>query len=84
MTAIVIGMVLIVIVALVVIAVFSEEEDDWTKNRPAAWTRTKGTSTTCSTDAESSLLPGSSADSRECIDRRCRACAELSSLTAGQ
>jgi len=31
-TAIVIGMILIVIVALVVISVFSEEEDDWTKN----------------------------------------------------
>ncbi len=34
MTAIVIGMVLIVIVALVVIAVFSEDEDDWTTHRP--------------------------------------------------
>ena len=34
MTAIVIGMVLIVIVALVVISVFSQEDDDWTKNRP--------------------------------------------------
>ena len=34
MTAIVIGMILIVIVALVVISVFSEEEDDWTTNRP--------------------------------------------------
>jgi hypothetical protein len=34
MTAIVIGMILIVIVALVVIAVFSEDEDDWTKDRP--------------------------------------------------
>ena len=34
MTAIVIGMILIVIVALVVISVFSEEEDDWTRNRP--------------------------------------------------
>jgi len=35
MTAIVIGMVLIVIVALVVIAVSSEEEkDDWSKGRP--------------------------------------------------
>ena len=34
MTAIVIGMVLIVIVALVVISVFSAEEDDWTTNRP--------------------------------------------------
>jgi multisubunit Na+/H+ antiporter MnhC subunit len=34
MTAIVIGMVLIVIVALVVISVFSEEDDDWTTNRP--------------------------------------------------
>lgn len=34
MTAIVIGMVLIVIVALVVIAVFAEDDDDWTKNRP--------------------------------------------------
>jgi hypothetical protein len=33
-TAIVIGMILIVIVALVVISVFSEEEDDWTTNRP--------------------------------------------------
>ncbi len=33
MTAIVIGMVLIVIVALVVISVFSPE-DDWTTNRP--------------------------------------------------
>jgi hypothetical protein len=33
-TAIVIGMILIVIVALVVIAVFSEEDDDWTRNRP--------------------------------------------------
>jgi len=33
-TAIVIGMILIVIVALVVLAVFSEEEDDWTTNRP--------------------------------------------------
>jgi hypothetical protein len=33
-TAIVIGMILIVIVALVVISVFSEEEDDWSKNRP--------------------------------------------------
>jgi multisubunit Na+/H+ antiporter MnhC subunit len=35
MTAIVIGMVLIVIVALVVISVFSEEEDDdWSVKRP--------------------------------------------------
>ncbi len=34
MTAIVIGMVLIVILALVVISVFSEEEDDWTTHRP--------------------------------------------------
>jgi hypothetical protein len=34
MTAIVIGMVLIVIVALVVISVFAEEDDDWSKNRP--------------------------------------------------
>ena len=34
MTAIVIGMILIVIVALVVISVFSEEDDDWTTNRP--------------------------------------------------
>ena len=34
MTAIVIGMVLIVIVALVVISVFSEEDDDWTTHRP--------------------------------------------------
>ena len=34
MTAIVIGMILIVIVALVVISVFSEEEDDWSTNRP--------------------------------------------------
>jgi hypothetical protein len=34
MTAIVIGTVLTVIVALVVISVFSEEEADWTKNRP--------------------------------------------------
>ena len=34
MTAIVIGMILIVIVALVVISVFSEGEDDWTTNRP--------------------------------------------------
>ena len=34
MTAIVIGMILIVIVALAVISVFSEEEDDWTKGRP--------------------------------------------------
>jgi hypothetical protein len=33
MTALVIGMILIVIIALVVISVFSEEEDDWTKNR---------------------------------------------------
>ncbi len=34
MTAIVIGMVLIVIVALVVISIFSDEDDDWTQNRP--------------------------------------------------
>ena len=34
MTAIVIGMVLIVVVALVVISVFSEEEDDWSVKRP--------------------------------------------------
>ena len=34
MTAIVIGMILIVVVALVVISVFSEEDDDWTRNRP--------------------------------------------------
>ncbi len=34
MTAIVIGMILIVIVALVVLAIFSEDEDDWTTNRP--------------------------------------------------
>ncbi len=34
MTAIVIGMVLIVVIALVVIAVFSEEEDDWATYRP--------------------------------------------------
>ena len=34
MTAIVIGMILIVIVALVVISVFSEEEDDGSKTRP--------------------------------------------------
>jgi multisubunit Na+/H+ antiporter MnhC subunit len=34
-TAIVIGMVLIVVVALVVLSVFSaEEEEDWTKRRP--------------------------------------------------
>jgi hypothetical protein len=33
-TAIVIGMILIVIVALVVISVFSEEDDDWSTNRP--------------------------------------------------
>jgi hypothetical protein len=33
-TAIVIGMVLIVIVALVVISVFSQEDDDWTEKRP--------------------------------------------------
>jgi cytochrome b len=33
-TAIVIVMILIVIVALVVISVFSEDEDDWTTNRP--------------------------------------------------
>ncbi len=33
MTAIVIGMVLIVIVALAVISVFSEEDDDWSTNR---------------------------------------------------
>ncbi len=34
MTSIVIGMVLIVVVALVVISVFSEEDDDWTVSRP--------------------------------------------------
>lgn len=34
MTAIVIGMVLIVVVALVVLSVFSEEEDDWSTHRP--------------------------------------------------
>ena len=34
MTAIVIGMVLIVIVALVVISVFSEEDDNWSTSRP--------------------------------------------------
>ena len=34
MTAIVIGMILIVIVALVVISMFSEDDDDWTKSRP--------------------------------------------------
>jgi multisubunit Na+/H+ antiporter MnhC subunit len=34
MTAIVIGMVLIVIVALVVISVFADEDDDWSKSRP--------------------------------------------------
>ena len=34
MTAIVIVMILIVIVALVVLSVFSEDEDDWTTNRP--------------------------------------------------
>jgi multisubunit Na+/H+ antiporter MnhC subunit len=34
MTAIVIGMILIVIVALVVISIFSEEEDDWSTSRP--------------------------------------------------
>ena len=34
MTAIVIGMILIVFVALVVISVFSDQEDDWTANRP--------------------------------------------------
>ena len=34
MTAIVIGMILIVVVALAVISVFSEEEDDWTTHRP--------------------------------------------------
>ena len=34
MTAIVIGMILIVIVALVVISVFSEDDDDWSTNRP--------------------------------------------------
>jgi hypothetical protein len=34
-TAIVIGMVLIVVVALVVISVFSGEDDDRTTNRPA-------------------------------------------------
>ena len=34
MTAIVIGMILIVIVALVVISVFSEEDDDWSAHRP--------------------------------------------------
>ena len=34
MTAIVIGMILIVIVALVVIATFSEDDDDWSTNRP--------------------------------------------------
>jgi hypothetical protein len=33
-TAIVIGMILIVIVALAVISVFSEEDDDWSTNRP--------------------------------------------------
>ena len=31
MTAIVIGMILIVLVALVVISVFSEEDDDWSR-----------------------------------------------------
>jgi hypothetical protein len=33
-TAIVIGMILIVVVALVVISVFSEEDDDWSTRRP--------------------------------------------------
>ena len=34
MTAIVIGMVLIVLVALVVLSIFSAEEEDWTTHRP--------------------------------------------------
>ena len=34
MTAIVLGMVLILVVALVVIAVFTEEDDDWSTSRP--------------------------------------------------
>jgi hypothetical protein len=34
MTAIVIGMILVVVVALVVISVFSEEDDDWSSGRP--------------------------------------------------
>ena len=34
MTAIVIGMVLVVVVALVVLSVFSEDEEDWTAKRP--------------------------------------------------
>ena len=34
MTAIVIGMVLIVVVALVVLSIFSEDEDDWSTHRP--------------------------------------------------
>jgi hypothetical protein len=34
MTAIVIGMVLIVVVALVVLSIFSAEDDDWSVRRP--------------------------------------------------
>ncbi|WP_157544630.1 hypothetical protein [Nocardioides halotolerans] len=34
MTAIAIGMILVVVVALVVISVFSEEDDDWSSSRP--------------------------------------------------
>ena len=34
MTAIVIGMILIVVVALAVISVFAEEDDDWSTRRP--------------------------------------------------
>jgi cytochrome b len=41
-TAIVIVMILIVIVALVVISVFSEDEDDWTTNRPGRKDRDEG------------------------------------------
>lgn len=34
MTAIVIGMVLIVVVALVVLSVFADDKDDWSVSRP--------------------------------------------------
>ncbi len=34
MTSIVIGMVLIVVVALVVLSIFADDEDDWSTHRP--------------------------------------------------
>jgi hypothetical protein len=43
MTAIVIGMVLTVIVALAVISVFSEEDDDWATSRPGRTDPDEGT-----------------------------------------